>query len=103
MYTTVRDSSVLSFDQIKAAGVYGEKKEAIIDYLSKTRRGAWATRLQIANYLGFTTATVSGLITPMIEAGDIEENPNKERDPTSPRNSRVYWIRIKPNQKTLFN
>jgi hypothetical protein len=50
----------------------------------------------IANALNIPTATVSGLIRPMVRDGILEESEEKHPCPESPHNSNVYWVGIKP-------
>jgi hypothetical protein len=98
----IKDSSIYSHIAFGASGERQAKRDKIREYMAG---GRWVTRLMIATDLNIPTATVSGLITPMLEgegSGEIEESPLKRQCPYSPRKSAVHWIRLKPAQKPLF-
>jgi hypothetical protein len=100
--SNVKTSSVHSHTAYGASGQRKIKRDEIRRYLAKN---GWATRLMIATDLKIATATVSGLITPMLEgegSGEIEESPEKSECPYSPRKTAVHWIRLKPGQIGLF-
>ena len=99
----VRESSAESHQAYKASGDEKTDGERILEYLGSLK--GWATRLMISEHIGKATATVSGLVRPMVRDGVLEESTDKFPCPLSPRKSKVYWVRIpaaEPEKKSLI-
>jgi len=66
---TGRNTSAQSHAFNEVSGIYTSKKAAILALLNGTEM----TRRQIATQLNYDTATVSGLITPLLKTGHLIE------------------------------
>ena len=99
----VTDSSAESFDNRTKDGTLPDKKARILKYLENKK--CYVTRLMIATALEIPTATVSGIIKPLIAEGELEQGEDKSPCPVSPHHSNVYWVRFpmpEPVQKRLI-
>lgn len=93
-----RDSSAEAYQEHELSGEAGTKRQRILNYLAK--RGA-TSRRQIAQALGYDTATVSGLVTPMLkDNGPLIEQGYKQECPVTRR--MVYFVGLEPKQEELL-
>lgn len=93
----IRESSQEAFKAHEMSGAASTKRAKIAGYL--TDNGP-SSRRQIATELKFDTATVSGLVTPMIVSGDLVEDGWRRECPITKRS--VFFVRIPTGQKELF-
>jgi len=73
MNRRVKETSVSAFVKFVASGAYDTKKAAILELFRV--HGGWLTRREVSHLMGYDTATVSGIITPLVNAGDLIETP----------------------------
>lgn len=100
MRTNVTESSIKSYDQLKAHGM-GESHAKILAIMVP---GRTYTRKEIARLIDMDTSSVSGRVFELIELNEIEVCGSK-KCPHS--NKTVEAIRLKPKlvnqQANLFN
>lgn len=86
MKTNVRESSIEAY--------YSEdlttERGRILHYMRFCSKGA--SRRQISNALTIDTATVSGLITPMVKDGDLIEMPDSGKRECPITERKVLWL-----------
>lgn len=91
-----RDTSAESHRINETSGLAASVTKQILDCVGNQTK----TRRQIAEETGLPTATVSGLVTPMIERGDLEELAEKKPCPISGR--KAYFVRRLMGQYSLI-
>jgi len=85
---SVRDTSAESHHTNQVSGLADSVSDKILNYL---RGKQWVTRRQISEDTGISTATVSGLIKPMLDDGILLERSTKASCPITNRNA--FFIR----------
>lgn len=91
----IKRSSIDSFKKRNETGQGQKQKDRILDYLRREK--SFATRLMISTALDIPTATVSGLITPMI-GHEISET--LETMPCQISGNKVHWLSLRePSQQ----
>jgi len=98
--SSARDSSIESYYKRKNSGIELSQKERIIGYVSSKK--GWVTRLMISKALDLPTATVSGIVKPLVREGVFFESDEKMTCPESPHKSKVYWVTIAEREPDLF-
>lgn len=66
----IRSTSIHSHNHFVLIGQKGHITEVILDYLSRNKK---ATRRMISEDTGISTSTVSGIIKPLLDRGDVIE------------------------------
>lgn len=100
---TMRTASVDAFRERVATGKHQLDRDRISEYC--LRAPGRVTRRMIARDLCMDTATVSGLVNPLVKAKVLHEFPDSEKAPCPVTGKNVGWLthitRIKP-QGELF-
>jgi len=96
---TVRDTSKDSLAINARKAITAACQNRIRNYLFDGGN-QWRTRRQISEATGIATATVSGLVCPMVAVGVLEEGSQKQLCPVSKR--RAYVVRVATRQGDLF-
>lgn len=100
MRTNVLDSSIAAYHSDKMNSIELTKK--IEKYALKTE--SFTSRM-VAEHFEVATATVSGIIYPLVNAKTLIREASKR--PCHITGNRVYWLRhkdyAKPVQQRLFN
>ena len=98
---SVRDTSKESFLRNRDTGVAMSATETILNFMRTrdSRGNRWCTRREIAEGTGLPTATVSGLVRPLLDNLIIEESEWKRECPVS--NRRAYHLCL-PRQGRLL-
>jgi DNA-binding MarR family transcriptional regulator len=76
--------------RINRLEVNGIAQNQILTYLLLN---GWNTRRQIAEATGISTATIAGLVRPMLDVDLLEERRDKAKCPISGRNA--FFVRVK--------
>ena len=88
-----RDSSCDSYYSVIAPDT--EKKQRIMDFVKLATKGT--TRRQISKALALDTATVSGLVTPMVDKDELFQSALRQPCPVTGR--MVHWLHHPENMR----
>jgi predicted transcriptional regulator len=100
--TTVRETSIESHNINQGYGTLDCLTTQIIDWVRKT---GWVSRKQISQHFKAETSTVSGIVTPLIEAGILVECHADSRMQCPITGRRVYFVAhasVRKIQQDLF-
>jgi len=84
---TVKDTSIVSHKKRVKSGINETQRQKILDFCRKHKM---VTRKMIAQHLGIETATISGQVKPLLNAGDLTET--LEKFPCPVTGNTVHWL-----------
>ena len=98
--SNVLEASKASYKERLATGVHETQKDRILDYIQKVRR---CTAKMIARDLNLESATVSGLVRPLVKDEKSGVWREEERNECPVTGNKVHWLYWVEHQTDLFN